>query len=347
MNWHDFNNKRILGTATVETDGSAYFAVPSDRFVYFQLLDANGMMIQSMRSGVIAQSGEKAGCVGCHEERRHSPPPVNTAGLKALKRPAETLAEFYGPPRLYNYLDEAQPVFDKHCLRCHDYGRPGARKLCLAGDKGPAFNNSYYEMWTKHYVKVVGAGPAEIQQAYSWGSHKSRLIQVLLAGHKHVEGVKLTLDAEGLDRLITWVDINAPYYPSYASAYPGNLYGRCPLDGQQLGLLKQLGVPCDAQGSANTLSFDRPEMSPGLAKLDKNSENHRKALAIIRAGKEMLARRPRADMKGFVPCEVDQARERKYVARQAQEARSREAIRTGRRVYDEKITPPAGDLTQR
>ena len=51
MNWHDFNNKRILGTVPVEQDGSAYFSVPADRFVYFQLLDENGMMVQSMRSG--------------------------------------------------------------------------------------------------------------------------------------------------------------------------------------------------------------------------------------------------------------------------------------------------------
>jgi hypothetical protein len=33
MNWHDFNNKRILGTVPVAADGSAYFAVPAERFV--------------------------------------------------------------------------------------------------------------------------------------------------------------------------------------------------------------------------------------------------------------------------------------------------------------------------
>ena len=35
MAWNDFNNKRILGTVPVEPDGSAYFAVPADTFVYF------------------------------------------------------------------------------------------------------------------------------------------------------------------------------------------------------------------------------------------------------------------------------------------------------------------------
>ena len=58
MAWDDFNNKRILGTVPVEADGSAYFAVPADTFVYFQLLDERGMMVQSMRSGTIVRPGE-------------------------------------------------------------------------------------------------------------------------------------------------------------------------------------------------------------------------------------------------------------------------------------------------
>ena len=39
MNWHSLENKRILGTVPVEDDGSAYFSVPGEKFVYFQLLD--------------------------------------------------------------------------------------------------------------------------------------------------------------------------------------------------------------------------------------------------------------------------------------------------------------------
>ena len=69
MNWHSFENKRILGVVPVEEDGSVHFEVPSDRFVYFQLLDQDGKMIQSMRSGTIIQSGEVQACVGCHESR--------------------------------------------------------------------------------------------------------------------------------------------------------------------------------------------------------------------------------------------------------------------------------------
>lgn len=73
MNWHSFEAKRVIGEVPVYEDGSAYFEVPQDVFVYFQLLDEDGKMIQSMRSGTLVQSGEKTGCVGCHEDRRTAP----------------------------------------------------------------------------------------------------------------------------------------------------------------------------------------------------------------------------------------------------------------------------------
>ena len=69
MCWNHYNSKRVLGTVPVEPDGSAYFEVQARRFVYFQLLDENGMMIQSMRSGTSLLPGEQAGCVGCHAYR--------------------------------------------------------------------------------------------------------------------------------------------------------------------------------------------------------------------------------------------------------------------------------------
>ena len=47
IGWSNFLAKSVLGTAPVEVDGSASFLVPSDKFVYFQLLDKDGMMIQN------------------------------------------------------------------------------------------------------------------------------------------------------------------------------------------------------------------------------------------------------------------------------------------------------------
>lgn len=78
VNWHSFEVKRVIGEVPVYEDGSAYFEVPQDVFVYFQLLDEDGQMIQSMRSGTLVQSGERTGCVGCHEDRRTAP--ITTTG---------------------------------------------------------------------------------------------------------------------------------------------------------------------------------------------------------------------------------------------------------------------------
>lgn len=353
MNWHDFTAKRIIGTVPVEDDGSAYFTVPADTFLFFQLLDENGMMIHSMRSGTVLQAGERTGCVGCHENR-HAAPPPSLAAPKALRRPASEPAPWRGPARPFSYVAEVQPVFDRHCLACHDFGGAGAQKLILAGDKDPFFNASYTQLWRTKAIKAIGAGPAGIQQAYSWGSHASRLIAVLKAGHQGVQ-----LSADDLDRLVTWIDLNAPYYPTYSSAYPDHMGGRSPLDDQEMHRLGQLtGIRWDAEVNFATsrgpwVSFDRPELSPCLAKFsDPNDPAYREALALIRLGQERLAQRPRGDLADFQPCERDARREVFFEERQAVEQRNREAIRDGRKVYDDdragadgkppKTDPPSG-----
>jgi len=336
MAWHDFNNKRILGTVEVEADGSVYFELPSDTFVYFQLLDKNGMMIQSMRSGTIVQSGETMGCIGCHEDRLTAPKQLRHPTLAALKKPAQKLNGWYGPARAFDYIKEVQPVFDKSCVGCHDYDKPEAETLILAGDRTNTFNASYNELWRKKYIASIGAGRYEIQQAYSWGSHKSRLVKKLIEG---CNGVKP--DKEGFDRVVTWIDINAPYYSRYDSAYPHNLSGRSPLNDQQIARLTELtGVEFTALASHHRnqgpqVSFDRPELSPCLAVFeDKIEPAYIEALAIIQQGAELLKQKPRADMDGFVAWETDQQRQKKYLDRQRIENENRHAIKVGKKVYD-------------
>jgi hypothetical protein len=239
MNWHDFTNKRILGPVPVEEDGSASFLAPAGRFFYFQLLDGDGMMVQSMRSGMFVQPGEQIGCVGCHESRLSTPPSMASQSPLALKREPSRLTETAANSPFFNYIKEVQPIFDRSCVRCHDYGKKGGEVLNLAGDQDLTFNTSYNELWRKKMTGAIGAGPAQIQQARSWGSHVSKLVKTLREGH-----ARRHLSKEDLARLIIWVDLNAPYYPDYASAYPDNLAGRAPLDNAQLARLQELtGVP--------------------------------------------------------------------------------------------------------
>jgi hypothetical protein len=337
MNWLNFENKRILGTVPVEEDGSAYFEVPANTFVYFQALDGNGMMVQSMRSGIYVQPGETYGCVGCHENRVGDIPQA-AATPKAMKRKADKLGGWYGEPRLFSMQREVQPVFDKHCVSCHDYGKKAGEKLNLAGDRDVIFSTSYVDLWTQGALTCVGAGPAEIQQAYAWGSHPSKLIKKARAGH-----AKVALTAEELDRLITWVDLNAPYYPRYECAYPQNPGGRSPLTDGECKRLKELtGVQIALSHAAkqrSQLSFDRPELSRILAPVASNEVARAEALALIREGARRLGERPRADMEGFAPDGQDVEREKKYQQRLDAERVVYEAIRAGSRVYDAGVLP--------
>ncbi len=333
MNWHNFENKRILGTVPVEEDGSAYFEVPANTFVFFQALDANGMMVQSMRSGAYVQPGETYGCVGCHENRVDAPP-VDPFP-KALSRKPDKMNGWYGPPRRFSFQKEVQPVLNRHCVSCHDYGKDAGGKLNLAGDRDVIFSTSYVDIWAQDAVECVGAGPAEIQQAYSWGSHASEIIRVIRDGH---EDVRLNLSPEDRDRLITWVDLNAPYYPFYESAYPDNLGGRCPLTNEELHRLRKItGVKISNRHSTrqrSQISFARPEKSRILDALPKNSPRRAEALEIIERGAGRLKARPRGDMENFVPSKVDRARQAKYRRRLEQERRVYRAIGEGRKVYD-------------
>lgn len=339
MNWHDFTAKRILGTVPVEPDGSAFFSVPADTFIFFQLLDENDMMIQSMRSGTVAQAGERTGCVGCHDNRLAAPPPSLVVPL-ALRREPSTLAPWYGPTRSFSFLAEVQPVLDKHCVKCHDFGQPAGKKLVLAGDRDPFFNAAYTQLWRKQFIKPIGAGPAGIQQPYAWGAHPSPLVKILRDGHPAGSTGpgrdKLKLDKESIDRIVTWIDINAPYYPTYDSAYPDNPAGRSPLTGAQLARLTALtGVNCAQDNFATStgpwLSFDRPHLSPALANLDQSSPQYAEALALLQAGKDALARQPRGDTLDFTPCPKDLQREDFYRQRLQIEASNRQAIRDHRK----------------
>ncbi len=343
MGWHDFNSKRILGTVPVEADGSAAFAVPSDRFVYFQLLDADGMMVQSMRSGTMVQSNEWTGCVGCHDERRTAPPGSGGGAVPlALRRSPSRLAGWHGPAREFSYRAEVQPIFDRACVSCHDFGSEGKSKVILAGDRELAFNASYIELWRKQLIRPVGAGPAQVQPARSWGSHASRRVEVIRKGHYDVR-----LGAEDVDRIVTWIDINAPYYPSYASAHPGNLAGRAPLDGRQLKRLEALtGAPLSKLADHKRrlgpqIAFDRPERSPCLAGLaERDAPAYREALVLIAAGRDELRERPEPDAPGFEACEDDRRRDAKYARLLDAEMQRREALREGRKVYDAPDRPP-------
>ena len=338
MNWTNFENKVILGEVPVETDGSAFFEVPSNKFVYFQLLDQEKKMVQSMRSGTMIQPGEVNGCIGCHEDRINVPPPTGKMALALRRKPTPMNGWMDKSPEPFSYTKTVQPVFDKHCVSCHDFDQKNRSKLVLARDNNPFFNASYVDLNVKKKISVVGAGPAAIQQAYSWGSHTSILTKIIDANHKDV------ILSEAEKRVLyTWMDLNAVYYPTYESAYPENMAGRCPLDDKQMKRLKELtGTDFEKLNGFNRIlgpqiSFERAELSPCLDKIRGDTIKFEEAVTLIRLGGERLKTKLNgAVIEGFVPCKKDQERLSEYSRRQNEENQFMKARAEGRKIYDKK-----------
>ena len=106
--------KRVLGEVPVAEDGSVAFRAPVRAPIFFQLLDENGRMVQTMRSWTVLQPGETASCVGCHE-------PANVApDFRATKAAAlDAIAEVKLPKRGFSFAKDVQPILERRCVRCH------------------------------------------------------------------------------------------------------------------------------------------------------------------------------------------------------------------------------------
>jgi hypothetical protein len=205
--WHV---KRILGTVPVHPDGSVAFRIPAGRRIFFQPLDEKGRAVQSMRSWVEAMPGERLTCVGCHESPLEAPP-ARQAALALREEPASP-RPWYGPPRAFGFVREVQPVLDRYCARCHNAQHK--KGLDFRGDKTNWFSLAYENL--RPFVRPIGPqGTPAPMPPRSRGAAASPLVEMLLAGHQD-----LRLDPEGLDRIITWIDLNVPYYDNTAATRP-------------------------------------------------------------------------------------------------------------------------------
>jgi hypothetical protein len=237
-----YDVKTVLGEADVHEDGSAFFKVPARTPVYFQAIDRDGHVAQTMRSWATLQPGEAMSCVGCHESKYEASTPAGLA-LAAKTTPQE-LRPFYGPPRAFGFRNEIQPILDRHCVRCHDGDRTGSpsktksdQPFSLRGDEAVVlpkakrkFSDSYLYFTSagasaEKPFHVEGFGPnplvnwMNVQEvptmlpAYHAGAAKSKLMTMLRAGHHKVE-----LAREELDKIACWIDLLVPYCRDYTES---------------------------------------------------------------------------------------------------------------------------------
>jgi hypothetical protein len=188
LNSGSWDVKHVLGEVDIEADGSCNFEVPAHTPVYFQVLDAKGYTIQSMRSWSTLHSGERFSCMGCHENKTSvATSPKTTV---ALSKPLQKLKPFAGkehplvarlasqswldsvenylgvnaprsldaaaPVDGFSFVQEIQPIFDRHCVSCHNASKIGKSKISLTG-----------EVADPKTVKLIGAGQVDPKRAYT------------------------------------------------------------------------------------------------------------------------------------------------------------------------------------
>jgi hypothetical protein len=126
------NNSSVklpLGTVPVESDGSVYCLAPIDKGVYFQLLDENGLAVQSMLSVTYVHAGERLSCRGCHESYRAAPPAAGGMPL-AFRRAPSPLTQESSDGKLHRIDDCIRPAVDRvfaGCVACHQSKGKGPR----------------------------------------------------------------------------------------------------------------------------------------------------------------------------------------------------------------------------
>ncbi len=196
----------ILGTVPVEEDGSASFTIPANTPISLQPLDADGKALQLMRSWFVGMPGERLSCNGCHENPDLAPPYRHN--LASLRRPSK-ITPWYGPTRGFSFAREVQPMVDKFCVGCHD-GTSREDGLSVSDLSTPGKAHAALHP----YVRRNGPeGDYHLLTPLEFHADTSELVQMLQKGHHNVQ-----LDREAWDRIITWIDLNAPYHGTWTEA---------------------------------------------------------------------------------------------------------------------------------
>jgi hypothetical protein len=125
------------------------------------------------------------------------------------------------PPDFYY---DAQPVLNRHCTKCHSGAKPKGG-VDLSPDYTNLFNVAYETLVRKgltSYVNIYQVSTLVTRPPKYYGSHASKIIQVLRTTHKD----RVKMPPEDWRRFVTWIDSNAPYYGTYAYKRPNTIGGR-------------------------------------------------------------------------------------------------------------------------
>lgn len=223
--------KAIIGETPIHPDGSVMVKVPAMKSLYYQVLDAQGQVIQTMRSWDTHRPGEMKSCIGCHSyDQNDSATSPGHLAIASQSPPAEL--EPFQPTGWagFSFPRHIQPILDRRCVQCH--AGPGHNGIDLRGSEF-ATDGRAQRSWSRAYLGLTAAtqdkdgafagnpdGPQvkwinkmskpTILEPYSAGAAKSPLIAMLRKGHYEVK----PSDAE-MRTLCAWIDLLVPYCGDY------------------------------------------------------------------------------------------------------------------------------------
>ena len=270
LNSGSWDVKHVLGEVDIEADGSCCFEVPARAPVYFQVLDDKGYVIQSMRSWATLQNGEYFSCFGCHENKMEAGPQVTSGrkGAMAFSREVQKLQPFAGkehslvkrlasqswmdsvdnylgvnaprsldpdaPVDGFSYVQEIQPIFDRHCVSCHNASKIAETKISLTGEAakpeslkllGAEWGADPKRAFTQSYVAITTSGNPDQNPWMKWlkprsravmlppyhaGACKSKIMDYFDPGHYNVE-----VSEDEKRTFACWLDLLVPFCGSY------------------------------------------------------------------------------------------------------------------------------------
>ncbi len=218
--------RQVIGTVPVNEDGSVLFSVPANVPIAIQPLDENGQALQQMRSWFTAMPGEFLSCVGCHEDENSTSSTASVAFTS--DRDSEQIRPWNGPMRGFSFDREVQPVLDHYCVACHDGKDHGwnvipfdlrggniiqdfVTALQMGEPRGRCgkFSTSYMNLAA--FVRRPGVeSDYFLLNPMEFSANTTELVQILKNGH-----YGLQMDADAWDRILTWIDMNAPYHGTW------------------------------------------------------------------------------------------------------------------------------------
>ncbi|MCX7009763.1 MAG: hypothetical protein NTY53_21400, partial [Kiritimatiellaeota bacterium] len=210
VSWQgSYDVKQFLGTVPVAADGSAYFVAPPGKALYFQALDKNGRLLQSMRTFVQAAPGVTRSCQGCHIKDDDLAAVAQLPRAQAMQQPAAELQPEAWGRGFLDYPTMVQPVLDRHCVSCHGGARGIGGGLDFSGGWTWAFNLSYETLLKHTLTGFLNCNNGAVRTSE------------ILAPRTHGSGAeKLRHNLEDLPPaeralLFAWMDGNCNYYGTW------------------------------------------------------------------------------------------------------------------------------------